>query len=607
MASLSYQEVTADSLVSPVPSSQAEIDNELVALADRMRALRTHRNVLSPISSIPPEILGAVFVHLARQVQSRYSPDAPEALSWLSVGHVCRHWRDVALANPHLWATPFLNSTKGTEEMLLRSKMAPLILRSGRRYRIECVQKAFEHVERLQEVTLDCSNHLTPHIVGLLGKLSSCSTPNLKSLSLDGGLGRRPRIAIPTSFAAPSLRRLQLNHCDLSWASPVLTGLTVLDIKTMSAECLPTLDGLISVLRRMPTLQTLCLESALPTLPLGTKSLPQAPRAANVRLPHLEQLRLVGKMLEVVNVLARVELPSSPRLEVQLSCHVFPSGRSGQEWNSSLPIISRALESCFKSTSDKSRNIVRSMRLSANDHLRLQYGTVRHPTSWVEMMPQTPMEWTSECPVTLDFSLPGEASRSMLKKLWKLVHLGRLETLYLEGCLHPCWDGFWTDVLGHTARNLTYIHLQGTTQLLEDLFKSMRSQNPKHTVSRSVENRSRRGPTFCPALSHLVFEHLEFSAFCTRPSDLYDVLIDRVNDNRGLDKLTITGCTGISAREVQFLREVVVDVEWDEYESPDDYDFDYDYDSFDDEDDDEDTHYSFYSGGVHYSGGMIVF
>ncbi|OJA09982.1 hypothetical protein AZE42_09943 [Rhizopogon vesiculosus] len=602
-------QVIPTSLPSSRTHRQTDIDNELAILAQRMQALRTHRNSFSHVSSIPPEILGAVFVHLARHVQSLHPPDAPAVLSWLNVAHVSRHWRDVALANPELWATPFLNSSNATEEMLIRSKMAPLILRTGRRYRIDCVEKAFQHVDRLQEVSLDCPNSPTHHMLDFLGKLSSSSALILQSLSLDGGITRRPRIAIPTSFSAPNLRRLQISHCDLSWASPVLTGLTVLDIKSVSVESLPTLDGLISVLRRMPALHTLSLEGALPILPHATKSLPHTPRAMNVQLPHLARLRLVGKMLEVANVLARIELPDSTTLEVLLECRVFSSGSGSQEWNASLPIISRALESCFKPARDKSRRTPRSMRLSANNTIRLQYGTVRHPASWVKLASETStVEWTSEFPVTLDVGFPGEANKAMLKKLYRLVPLVRLEALYIEGYFHPCWDGFWNDVLGHTARNLAYIHLRGTSQLLNDLLKSMRSQNLKHSVSRSIANRSRRGPVFAPALSHLILENIEFTrefiAFCSfsmtymPPCDLRDVLIDRVNDGRGLDKLTVTGCIGIDAHHIKLLREVVANVEWDEYEDPDNYDFDYD--------DEYDSLYGIDSDGIeYYHGGFL--
>ncbi|KAG0709335.1 hypothetical protein DFH29DRAFT_1075038 [Suillus ampliporus] len=596
MLSLFCPEVTVNS-PAMVSKAQTEIDNELVALEERMRTLRMRRNSFSPISSIPPEILGAIFVHHAHHMQLLHAADSHAVLSWLIVGHVCRHWRDVALGTPELWATPFLNSSKGTEEMLMRSKMAPLILRTGQRYRIDCVQKALMHIERLQEVSLPFSNGGTTHrcVVDFLNKLSSCSAPKLLSLSLDGGYTQTPRIVIPTSFLAPNLRNFKIVRCDLSWASSVLTGLTVLDIRVLSPECLPTLDELISALRRMPALHTLALEDALPTLPVKTNSLPRAPRAMNVRLPHLKRLRLVAKMLEVANVLTRIELPELATLEIHFGCRVSSPGSSNQEWNLGLPIISRFLDCYFKATSAESRR-PRSVRLSADGHIRLQCSTVRNPSSWVGQIYKAyhDMQWTAECPVILDFDFPRETSKAILSNLQRLVPFGTLEALYIEGHF-ACWDGFWNDVLGRgTARNLSYIQLRGNSQALEDLLKSLRSQN--HSVSRPIGGRSRKGPTFSPALSHLVLDGLDFDHYIMawlRPSDLLDVLIDRVNEGRGLEHLAFTVCSGISARDVELMQEVVADVSWDEYES--DYDLGCDSDSLEDEDD-----YSFYSDGDYY-------
>ncbi|KAG1739999.1 hypothetical protein EDB19DRAFT_795386 [Suillus lakei] len=588
--------------------AQTEIDNELEALEERMRALRTRRNSLSPISSIPPEILGTIFVHHAQQTQLLYVPDNPVVLSWLNVGHVCRYWRGVALGTPELWATPFLNSSQATEEMLTRSKMAPLNLRTGLRYRVESVQKALMHIERLQEVSLPFLNGGMTYrcIMEFLNKLSSCSAPKLQSLSLEEEFTQPLRISIPTSFLAPNLRSLQIKYCDLSWTSSVFTGLTVLDIKKLSPECLPTLDELISALRRMPALHALELEDALPTLPPKTTSLPRAPRAMNVRPRHLKRLRLVGKVLEVANVLARVELPDSTMLEVQLGCRASSSGHPDQEWNLSLPIISRALESCFKATPAKSRRVPRSMRLFAVGRIHVQYSTIRNPSSWVGSMTDTCLdpEWAPERPVVLDLDFPNETSSEILSDLQTIVPLGSLEALYLEG-FFACWDGFWIDILGRgAARNLAYIHLGGTPQALEDLVISLGSQ--KHSVARSIGGRSEKGPIFSPALSHLVLDNLEFDpsfSTYTRPSDLLNVLIDRANEGRGLDHLAITVCTGINAHDVQLLREVVADVHWDEYESFDDYNLEYDYDSLEEEDDDD---YGFYGDGDNYYGETYV-
>jgi hypothetical protein len=595
---LSCPEVSPDS---PIPTSKAqtEIDDELVALEERMRALRTRRNSLSPISSIPPELLSTIFVHHAQQTQLLYNPDNPDILSWLIVGHICRHWREVALGTPELWATPFLNSLQATDEMLARSKMAPLNLRIGWRYRVDTIQKALMHTERLQVVSLPFLRGDTAGrrcINEFINKLSSCSAPKLQSLTLEVGEKQTPRIAIPISFPAPNLCNLQIKHCDLSWASSALTGLTVLNIKKLSPECLPTLDELISALRRMPALHTLALEDALPTLSPDTTSLPRAPHAMNVQLFHLKQLRLTAKMLEVANVLTCIESTTS---EVRLVCQAS-SGNPDQEWDLSLPIISRALENCFKGARDKSRQgqVPRSMQLSSpSSCIRLHYSTVLKPSSWAREMSCLDLDLSAECSVILDFDFPIEARRTILSDLWKIVPLWSIEAMYFD-FFFPCWDGFWADIFGRGgARNLAYMQLRSPEQALEELLKSLRSR--KHSVSRPVGGRSQQGPIFFPALSHLVLHDLEFnpSIFSwTRPSDLLDVLIDRVNEGRGLDHLAITSTAGIFARDVQLLREVVADVSWDEYESDEEFDLT-DYNTEEDDDDDNFIDYDFYSDG----------
>ncbi|KAG2132780.1 hypothetical protein DEU56DRAFT_812004 [Suillus clintonianus] len=600
---LSCPEVTTYSPAS-TSKAQVEIDDEIVALEERMRALRIRRNSLSPISSLPPEILGAIFVHHVQQTQLLYqdNPEAPAILSWLNVGHVCRHWREVTLGTPELWSAPFLNSSQATEEMLVRSKMAPLKLRAGSRYRMDCVQMALMHIERLQEISLNLSpggstTYVTHHcITELLYKLLSCSAPKLQSLALEVGHGQTPRIAIPTSFPAPNLRNLQINHCDLSWASSFLTGLTVLDIKNLSPECLPTLDQLISALRRMPALHSLTLEDALPILPPQMVSLSPTSRAMNVRLPHLKRLCLTAKTLEVANVLACIESTAS---EVQLICRAS-SENPNREWNLSIPIISRVLERCFKGSPDKSRQIPRSMQLSSPfGIIRLHYSTIRNPPSW-GLTSYLDLDLSAEWSVILDFYSPDDdVRRTILCDLQRIVPLGSIEAMYFD--FFFAWDGFWTDILGRgAARNLSYMHLRGTDPVLEELLKSLRSR--KHSVSRPVGWCSQQGPIFSPALSHLVLHHLEFdssSSNLIRPSDLLDVLIDRVNGGQGLDRLEIIQTSGIFARDVQLLREVVADVSWDEYESSvETFDLDSDvYDMEEEEyyDDDDDIYSDGYS------------
>ncbi|KAG1848719.1 hypothetical protein DFJ58DRAFT_746755 [Suillus subalutaceus] len=544
MMTLSCPKVTSDNTALN-SKAQTEIDDELEALEERKRALRTRRNSHSPISSIPPELLSTIFVFHVQQTQSRYSPDNPDALLWLIIGRICRHWREIALGTPELWATPFLNSSKATDEMLTR------------------IQNGSVELENWPAISYGLHpNGVDAHgaFGSGLSSLSSCSAPKLRSLALEVGNRQTPRIAIPIYFPAPNLCDLRIKHCDLSWASSVLTGLTVLDIKKISPECLPTLDELISALRRMPALHTLVLEDALPTLSPHTASLPRAPHAMNVQLFHLKHLRLTATMLEVANVLTCIESTTSEVQLISLDKPLVPC--------KCLPLVVA---------------------------FALRYSTVRNPSSWATTT--SCLDLSAEYPIILDFDFPIDMTRTILSDLGRIVPLGSIEAMYF-GCFFACWDGFWADVLTRGgARNLAYMHLRGPFEVLEELLKSLRSR--KHSVSRSVGGRSQQGPIFSPALSHLVLHRLEFDSSIfnwMRPSDLLDVLIDRVNEGRGLDHLAITLTSGIFARDVQLLREVVADVSWDGYASDEEYLTDY-MEEDDDDDDDDFMDYEFYSDG----------
>lgn len=207
------------------------------------------------------------------------------------------------------------------------------------------------------------------------------------------------------------------------------------------------------------------------------------------------------------------------------------------------------------------------------------------------------LDLSGECSAILDIDFPVEMRRTILSNLGRVVPLGSIEAMYFD-FYFACWDGFWADILGRGGvRNLAYMHLRGADQAFGELLKSLRSR--KHSVSRFIGGHIQQGPIFSPALSHLVLDHLEFNSSWMRPSDLLDALIDRVNEGRGLDHLTITSTSGISARGVQLLREVVADVSWDEYESDEEFDLS-DYYTDEDEDEYEDGNfidYSLYSDG----------
>ena len=81
------------------------------------------------ISRLPRETLEAIFI---RGACDYWSEDEGLVVStppsWVNVSYVCSHWRDVALNCATLWSYLFIMSSRWTEELLSRSKRAPLKL-----------------------------------------------------------------------------------------------------------------------------------------------------------------------------------------------------------------------------------------------------------------------------------------------------------------------------------------------------------------------------------------------------------------------------------------------------------------------------------------------
>ena len=85
-------------------SLQQAIDAEIKALevSTGIRVLRLRRNALSPISTLPPEVLAAIFSLLCPPSSPDRNPD--HHIARLRVSHVCHQWRQIALNQPLLWS-----------------------------------------------------------------------------------------------------------------------------------------------------------------------------------------------------------------------------------------------------------------------------------------------------------------------------------------------------------------------------------------------------------------------------------------------------------------------------------------------------------------------
>ncbi|KAI0290887.1 hypothetical protein BC826DRAFT_1106216 [Russula brevipes] len=112
------------------PSARAAalstVDREIDAAMLLTRALLTNRNTLAPISILRPRCSHGYFTS-SRRGASWYELNG---FRWISVTHVCRHWRQVALGDSSLWAriSGYQISTAWISEALARARNAPLTI-----------------------------------------------------------------------------------------------------------------------------------------------------------------------------------------------------------------------------------------------------------------------------------------------------------------------------------------------------------------------------------------------------------------------------------------------------------------------------------------------
>ena len=307
---------------------QQAIDAEIKALEEStqanttksLRALKLRRNTLQPISSLPPEILAAIFSNLCLPGIPSLGGKPSRNIARLRISHVCHQWREIALNQSQLWSHIDFNtvSLAGATEFLVRAKSVPLYMEIR-------VSQYDDHLfyQFLKEV----QEHL-PHVRHLSFSAESVRTtfrqlanalvspaPTLKFLSLSfredgnkrlGGLSLIiPDLQVLFGGSAPRLSCLKLRHCNISWNSPLLKGLKHLKILTPLGMTRPELADWLDALDEIPQLKSLTLHSASPVathFPFNVER--------TVTLQFLAHLDVSSSLLDSVFALMHLVLPA---------------------------------------------------------------------------------------------------------------------------------------------------------------------------------------------------------------------------------------------------------------------------------------------------------
>ncbi|KAI0258744.1 hypothetical protein BC834DRAFT_695378 [Gloeopeniophorella convolvens] len=301
---------TASFRIDPLDTARAAVAKDMDAISERIRSLKTRRNALLPVSSLPTEIISSIFFLL-----SVVDPVCVASkLGWIKVTHVCQAWRNVALDSPLLWRRiDGLIGRQWAYEMLGRAKDLPLALTIP--YDFMRFVADPELLARTFELTLDAFLFSFS-----LGEILESPAPILESFWLsqtEGRLHSGELLLSTTLFDdnAPKLREIHLSNFVLPWTCLKSNSLTVLDVDTTSGkeEHLFPLSDLLVALKNCPQLEYLKLHNCLPY-----RDVPPRDGPAIVHLSRLQHLMLAGETACVAGLFQALCIPHTSTLS--LSC-----------------------------------------------------------------------------------------------------------------------------------------------------------------------------------------------------------------------------------------------------------------------------------------------
>ncbi|KAI0282332.1 hypothetical protein BGY98DRAFT_112511 [Russula aff. rugulosa BPL654] len=278
----------------------------------------------TPAQRLLPEILAAIFAFHAEANPTNPDrigvvvPDIPEGmtlaqfkLGWVTVTHVCRHWRLVALDHCTLWIHHRFNlGLEWTTEMLRRAGCAPLNLTFSEQ--VIPYPPSEENVVHVIPQLLHRANTLTI-------EEKACTSAVLDTLTLPAPLMRSLTISasrfavLPRSLfgdVVPNLHHLFLSNALPTWTSAALTCLKSLSItfdRTTHMSNMPCYDDLFNALQTMQNLESLFLMGCIPSGPCHFEQ--------KVQLPKLQCLLLSCHVPGFRQVLEHIKFPPETILE----------------------------------------------------------------------------------------------------------------------------------------------------------------------------------------------------------------------------------------------------------------------------------------------------
>jgi hypothetical protein len=274
------------------------------------------------------------------RLSSAESADAPHPrLGWVTATHICRRWREVALATPWLWAAvPFCFGQDAAATFLRRAKCMPLLFDVwfARRPRPEYARWTADavraHLGRMH--TLRVAEDIDACVGAHEWRALAGAAPALRTFWIRNAGTLHEWPARLFGDAAPALRSVWLTGFrNFPWDPAAFRAITTLRVEHCEDEDesddgedpdgLVCLEDMLHALARLPALAALTIVDTFPSRTRAA-SLADIPTAS---LPALRELRLEGRLDIVAMLVHRLVWPRSARVSLVCAPRIPPDRR----------------------------------------------------------------------------------------------------------------------------------------------------------------------------------------------------------------------------------------------------------------------------------------
>ena len=533
---------TSCSAGDPLDVTRSIIDRDIARLEESIRALKSRRNELCPISRLPAEILCNIFSF----IPGNSIFQSPE--SWISFSQVSRHWRSLALNAPELWTDIPVRHSGWAQKMLIRSKMAKLTIRFGLSFgtlhpnTIETIRSCLYEMNRVEEI--DITTILGWILENSFRDLPKKSAPQLHTLCIRNHSLNYPETTFSIHedflYDTERLQRVELLNCKIGWDSRLLTGLTRLTLED-SLKANSSIIQVLHALQRMPALTDLRLNDSIPDDSEGPSTYPV------VDLPCLRVLRISSGVGALTAVLRHITFPQSTILN--LTCRENQSAQI--DFSHFLSVLATKFLSSL---------VIRSLSLrDLDDTISTQtHGLKFYLWTTAIIADCFP---SSQFQLQLALTWPSWQPHNHVKALtcafdaMSLTFLTQLQISTLDFIDSQTWVKTFGKL---PLLERVCVQSYATHSFFEALVYKTEAAEKSKTDYLDVS---------FPKLRYIHMEGSDFDG--TNPGTisfdmLLDYLMERCERNAEIEVLRLVDWYFISSDDVERLREIVVDVIWDE-------------------------------------------